>query len=39
MHKLFPLLLAILSLGTPLRAADDYKPGPDSLPQPGVPKG
>ena len=21
------------------RAADDYKPGPDSLPQPGVPKG
>ena len=39
MHKLFPLLLAILSLGTPLRAADDYKPGPDSLPQTGVPKG
>ena len=22
-----------------LRGADDYKPGPDSLPQPGVPKG
>src|SRR5262249_28981209 len=23
----------------PLRAADDYEPGPDSKPQPGVPKG
>ncbi|HSJ04691.1 MAG TPA: alpha/beta hydrolase-fold protein [Verrucomicrobium sp.] len=30
--------LPLLTLGT-LPAADDYKPGPDSLPQPGVAKG
>jgi gluconolactonase len=30
----------IISLFTfPLMAADDYQPGPDSKPQPGVPKG
>ena len=37
-----PLLLSLLAwtLAVPLtRAADDYKPGPDSLPQPGVPLG
>ena len=39
MHKSLSLLFAGLSLCAPLRAADDYKPGPDSLPQPGVPKG
>jgi enterochelin esterase family protein len=31
---------AVLSLGCPLlRGADDYKPGPDSMRQPGVPTG
>ncbi|KAF0171950.1 MAG: gluconolactonase [Limisphaerales bacterium] len=39
MHKPLSLLLAVLAIAAPLRAADDYKPGPDSLPQPGVPKG
>ena len=39
MHKMLSLLFAALCLAAPLRAADDYKPGPDSLPQPGVPKG
>lgn len=33
------LLLASLLVVSNVRAADDYKPGPDSLPQPGVPKG
>lgn len=34
------LALLILSIGhLPLSAQDDYKPGPDSLPQPAVPKG
>src|SRR5690349_1189354 len=32
-------LLIALTLASPLRAADDYKPGPDSLPRPGVPRG
>ena len=33
-------LLAVLAIfSASARAADDYKPGPDSLPQPGVPKG
>src|SRR6266513_514919 len=31
------LLLSLLALAG--RAADDYQPGPDSQPQPGVPKG
>ena len=39
MHKPLSLLFTLLCLVAPLRAADDYKPGPDSLPQPGVPKG
>ena len=35
-----PLLLAVLTLITPsLRAVNDYTPGPDSLPQSGVPRG
>ena len=38
-NRLVPLLALIATLATPLRAADDYKPGPDSLPQPGAPKG
>ncbi len=32
-------LLAMLCLAASLPAADDYKPGPDSIEQPGVPKG
>jgi sugar lactone lactonase YvrE/enterochelin esterase-like enzyme len=32
-------LAAVLVLGAPARAADDYKLGPDSLPKPGVPRG
>ncbi|NDD37757.1 MAG: gluconolactonase, partial [Verrucomicrobia bacterium] len=39
MKRRFSLLLAGLAFVLPLRAADDYKPGPDSLAQPGVPKG
>jgi gluconolactonase len=31
--------LAISLFALPLLAADDYQPGPDSKPQPGVPKG
>lgn len=38
-NRLVPLLALFATLATPLRAADDYKPGPDSLPQPGAPKG
>ena len=35
-----PLLLALALLAfTSVRAADDYEPGPDSKPQPDVPKG
>ena len=35
-----PLVFLLLPLCVWMsRAADDYKPGPDSLPQPGVPKG
>jgi len=33
------LLGIILAATLPLRAADDYQPGPDSKPQEGVPKG
>lgn len=32
-------VLVMASAPLPCRAADDYKPGPDSLPQAGVPKG
>jgi sugar lactone lactonase YvrE/enterochelin esterase-like enzyme len=34
-----PLALAALALAGAARAADDYKPTPDSLPKPGVPRG
>jgi gluconolactonase len=35
-----PLSLAVfVALATPARAADDYQPGPDSRPRPGVPRG
>jgi len=33
------VLAAFVLLASPTRAADDYVPGPDSKPQPGVPKG
>jgi sugar lactone lactonase YvrE/enterochelin esterase-like enzyme len=39
MQKSFFAVLVLLVCSGPVRAADDYKPGPDSLPQPGVPKG
>ena len=39
MRKLVAFLAAIIFTAVTVRAADDYKPGPDSLPQPGVPKG
>ena len=32
-------MLGAFLVSTPLRAADDYKLGPDSQPQAGVPKG
>jgi gluconolactonase len=35
----FLCLAVLLCAAGPLRAADDYVPGPDSKPQPGVPKG
>lgn len=35
----FTRLLAFILLVAPAFAADDYQPGPDSLPQDGVPKG
>ena len=38
-HPLFLSLLALVLAVPPVRAADDYQPGPDSLPQPGVPLG
>jgi len=37
-HRVFALSL-VLNLTWPAQAADDYEPGPDSKPQPGVPKG
>jgi gluconolactonase len=38
--RLLVLILALSALLAPAtRAADDYQPGPDSKPQPGVPKG
>ena len=39
MHRRLFVGFLALTLAGSLRAADDYKPGPDSLPQPGVPKG
>src|SRR6185437_5316468 len=39
MRALFLTGLIAIALSLPLRAADDYKPGPDSKPQDGVPKG
>src|SRR5262245_10868118 len=36
---LFALLPVSLSLSAAAHAADDYQPGPDSVAQPGVPKG
>jgi gluconolactonase len=38
MRPRFPFLV-LLVIAAAMRAADDYKPGPDSLPQEGVPKG
>ncbi|MEI8063645.1 MAG: hypothetical protein WCH84_06240 [Verrucomicrobiota bacterium] len=35
----FPLAASLLLATLPLRAVDDYPPGPDSQPQPGVPQG
>lgn len=35
----FTRLLALLLIAAPVFAADDYQPGPDSMPQDGVPKG
>ena len=32
-------ILLLLSSSSALRAADDYKPGPDAFPQEGVPRG
>src|SRR4051794_1305143 len=38
--RLFPACAALLLLATaPVRAADDYQLGPDSMPQDGVPRG
>jgi enterochelin esterase-like enzyme len=39
MKTLAVALLASLPFAGPLGAADDYAPGPDSSPQPGVPRG
>ncbi len=38
-HHLASLLILLAAFTPSVPAADDYKPGPDSLPQPGVPKG
>src|SRR2546423_6714896 len=38
MRPCLPVLVA-LTLAHPARAADDYQPGPDSLPRAGVPRG
>lgn len=37
--KIQPCFALMILFVLPLRAADDYKPGPDSMPQDGVPKG
>ncbi len=39
MKRAGALLLAAICMSVPARGADDYVLGPDSLPQPGVPKG
>jgi len=39
MRRLLPCAAFALLLPVPLRAADDYRMGPDSFPQDGVPKG
>jgi hypothetical protein len=39
LHPLFSILALSVASLVPTRAADDYKLGADSLPQPGVPKG
>lgn len=39
MRRLVRAILPVLALSTAAPAADDYKLGPDSQPQPGVPKG
>ncbi|MBI5396709.1 MAG: SMP-30/gluconolactonase/LRE family protein [Verrucomicrobia bacterium] len=39
LRRLFPLTLTTTLLAACAFAADDYKPGPDSQPQPNVPKG
>jgi len=39
LRALKPLLAAFFFCAWPTFAADDYTPGPDSKPQPGVPKG
>lgn len=38
-HRVLLSLLSYFSLSLASWAADDYAPGPDSLPQPGVPQG
>ena len=38
-HARLALIASLLLAALPLRAADDYQPGPDSQPQPGVPLG
>ncbi len=38
-QRLFRARLPALVISLPLQAADDYKHGPDSMEQPGVPKG
>ena len=39
LHARLALIASLLLAALPLRAADDYQPGPDSQPQPGVPLG
>lgn len=38
-HSRFGFLAVLFTLSGPARAADDYKLGPDSFPEPGVPQG
>jgi enterochelin esterase family protein len=39
MPRSLPAFLLLTALAAPARSADDYKLGPDSMPQDGVPKG
>src|SRR5436309_2286697 len=39
MHRFLPFALLLAVMLRPASAADDYRPGPDSFPQDGVPKG